>query len=160
MLIMLRGGCFHILMPEFWTSFPNAGWAYACVPFILWLNVSSHRSFSLPCQLICCWLWFHLHSQSQACPQGSATSSPPVYSRVIKNLPPINIPISVLRHAPTGSLAAKEASDHLRISVASVFYRPCNSNAVISSLITCEEECSVHVCTYVHPFDYAVFSVF
>lgn len=115
MLIMLWSGYFHILMPKVWTSFLNAGLVYACVLFILWLNVSSHRSFSLPCQLICCWLRFHLHFQSQTCPQGSATSSLPVYSGVIKNLPCINIPISVLRCAPTGSLAAKEASDHLRI---------------------------------------------
>lgn len=74
----------------------NVGLVYACVLVILWLNVSSHRSFSLPCQLICCWLWFHLPSQSQACPQDSVTSSLPAYSGVIKNLPCINIPISVL----------------------------------------------------------------
>lgn len=115
MLIMLRSGYFHILMPKVWTSFLNAGLVYAFVLFIFWLNVSSHRSFSLPCQLICCWLGFHLHFQSQTCPQGSVTSSLPVYSGVIKNLPCINIPISVLCGAPTGSLAAKEPSDHLRI---------------------------------------------
>lgn len=64
--------------------------------FILWLDASSHRSFSLPCRLICCWLRSHLHSQSQTCPQGTVTSTLPVYSWVIKNLACINIPISVL----------------------------------------------------------------
>lgn len=115
MLIMLWSGYFDILVPKVWTSFLNAGQVYSCVLFILWLNVSSHRSFSLPCQLICCWLRFHLHFQSQTCPQGSSTSSLPVYSSIIKNLPCINIPTSVVRRGPAGSSAAKDASDHLRI---------------------------------------------
>lgn len=45
------------------------------VRFILWLNVPSCRSLSLPCQLICCWQCSHLHSQSQMCPQGTMTST-------------------------------------------------------------------------------------
>lgn len=43
--------------------------------FILWLNVPSCRSLSLPCQLICCWRCSHLHSQSQMCPQGTMKST-------------------------------------------------------------------------------------
>lgn len=62
--------------------------------------------------LICCWLWFHLHSQSQTCPRGIVTCTLPVYSRVIKNLACINIPISALSAVlQNHTLAAREASD-------------------------------------------------
>lgn len=78
------------LLSKMWS---HIHWCFKC---ILWLLFSSHGSFSLHCRLICCWLWSHLHSQSQTCPRGIVTCTLPVYSRVIKNLACINIPISAL----------------------------------------------------------------
>lgn len=45
----------HILTPHSLSFAPKcfACTVHVCVKFILWLSVSSHRSFSLPCQLIC-----------------------------------------------------------------------------------------------------------
>lgn len=83
----------YIDTPPFEVILLKVGLTYICVQLILWLNVSSHRSFSpLSANL----LLAVIPSPLSITDMPSRTSMRPVYSRVIKNLVYINIPISVL----------------------------------------------------------------
>lgn len=83
-------------MLKVWNFFLNVGLVYACDLFILWPNVSSHRSFFPPlsANLLLAPIPSPLSITNLPSRLGDILAA--CLQRVIKNLPCINIPISVL----------------------------------------------------------------